>query len=225
METPSQVSLRTKKLGVLIRDARLAARREPQECARVLGVTKRTLRRYEEGERAPSLPELEILAYFLKVPLEHFWAQAALSQAEAPAEPLDLPQLIQLRQRMIGALLRQERTAADVSVKDLARSTGISTARIKSYELGRRAIPVPELEALLAGMSSRIDVLFDQSGPIGEWMVQQKSAQQFLELPRELQAFVCQSVNRPYLELAVKLSGMSSENLRSVAEKLLDITL
>ena len=74
-------------------------------------------------------------------------------------------------------------------------------------------------------MSSRIDVLFDQSGPIGEWMMQQKSAQEFLELPKELQAFVCQSVNRPYLELAVKLSGMSSENLRSVAEKLLDITL
>ena len=69
------------------------------------------------------------------------------------------------------------------------------------------------------------EVLFDQSGPIGEWMVQQKSAEQFLELPKELQAFVCQSVNRPYLELAVKLSGMSTENLRSVAEKLLDITL
>jgi transcriptional regulator with XRE-family HTH domain len=225
METPSQITLRTRKLGVLIRDARLTARRAPEECARALGVTKRTLRRYEEGERAPSLPELEILAYILKVPLEHFWAQAALSQAEGPAEPLDLPRLIQLRQRMIGALLRQERTSADISVKDLAKSTGISAARIKSYELGRRAIPVPELEALLAGMSSRIDVLFDQSGPIGEWMLQQKSSQQFLELPKELQAFVCQSVNRPYLELAVKLSGMSSENLRSVAEKLLDITL
>jgi transcriptional regulator with XRE-family HTH domain len=225
METPSQVTLRTRKLGVLIRDARLAARRGPEECAKALGVTKRTFRRYEEGERAPSLPELEILAYFLKVPLEHFWSQAALTRTEVPPEPPDLPQLIQLRQRMIGALLRQERTAADISVKDLAKSTGISTARIKSYELGRRAIPVPELEALLAGIASRIDVLFDQSGPIGEWMVQQKSAQQFLELPKELQAFVCQSVNRPYLEIAVKLSGMSSENLRSVAEKLLDITL
>jgi transcriptional regulator with XRE-family HTH domain len=224
METPSQVSLRTRKLGVLIRDARVAARRGPEECARALGVTKRTLRHYEEGDRAPSLPELEILAYFLRVPLEHFWGKAAISQEEA-AEPLDLPQLVQLRQRMIGALLRQERTAADISVKDLAKSSGISAARIKSYELGRRAIPVPELEALLAALSSRIDVLFDQSGPIGEWMTQEKSAQQFLELPKELQTFVCQSVNRPYLELAVKLSGMSSENLRSVAEKLLDITL
>jgi transcriptional regulator with XRE-family HTH domain len=225
METPSQTTLRTKKLGVLIRDARMAARRSPEECAKALGVTKRTLRRYEEGDRAPSLPEIEILAYFLKTPIEHFWSKASLSSEQGSTEPPDLPQLIQLRQRMIGALLRQERTTADVSVKSLAKTSGISGARIKAYELGRRPIPVPELEALIAGLSSRMNVFFDHSGPIGEWMVEQKSAQQFLELPRELQAFVCQPTNRPYLELAVKLSGMSTENLRSVAEGLLDITL
>ena len=49
--------------------------------------------------------------------------------------------------------------------------------------------------------------------------------QQFLDLPKELQAFVCQPVNRPYLELAMKLSSMSTDKLRSVAEGLLDITL
>ena len=36
--------------------------------------------------------------------------------------------------------------------------------------------------------------------------------------------FVCKPVNRPYLELAMKLSGMSTDKLRSVAEDLLDIT-
>ena len=56
-------------------------------------------------------------------------------------------------------------------------------------------------------------------------MNDQKSVQQFLELPKELQDFVCQPVNRPYLELAVKLSSMSTDKLRSVAEGLLDITL
>jgi transcriptional regulator with XRE-family HTH domain len=225
METPSQTTLRTKKLGVLIRDARLAARRSPEECAKALGVTKRMLRRYEEGERAPSLPEIEILAYFLKVPMEHFWAKASLSEGTSPAEPLDLPQWIQLRQRIIGALLRQERTAANVSIRSLAKGTGVSGARIKAYELGRHPIPVPELELLLAGLSSRMDVFLDHGGPIGEWMLEQKSAQQFLGLSKDLQTFVCQPVNRPYLELAVKLSHMSSENLRSVAEGLLDITL
>jgi hypothetical protein len=40
-----------------------------------------------------------------------------------------------------------------------------------------------------------------------------------------MQSFVCQPVNRPYLELAMKLSDLSREKLRAVAEGLLDITL
>jgi hypothetical protein len=49
--------------------------------------------------------------------------------------------------------------------------------------------------------------------------------EKFLELPDDLQAFLTQPVNRPYLELAVRLSEMSRDKLRSVAEGLLDITL
>jgi hypothetical protein len=107
----------------------------------------------------------------------------------------------------------------------LTQETGIPAGRIKAYELGERTIPLPELEALLTALGGRIETFFDQSGPIGQWMTDQKSMQQFLDLPKELQAFVCQPVNRPYLELAMKLSSMSTDKLRSVAEGLLDITL
>lgn len=225
MDLRSQTTLRTKKLGVLIRDVRLAARRNLEECARAIGVTKGVFRAYEEGRRAPSLPELEFLVYYLKLPIDHFWGKASISGDQADAEALDLPQLIELRQRMIGALLRQERNTASVSIKSLTQDTGIPSGRIKAYELGQRAIPVPELEALLTALGGRIETFFDQSGPIGEWMIDQKSVQQFLDLPKELQAFVCQPVNRPFLELAMKLSSMSTDKLRSVAEGLLDITL
>lgn len=225
MDTGSPLTLRTKKLGVLMRDARLAARRTPDECARAIGVSRGVLRAYEEGLRAPSLPELEILAYYLKLPMDHFWGKASISNEAQPAEPLDLPQLVQLRQRMIGARLRQERNNASISIRAVSQETGLTPSRINAYELGERPIPLPELESLLAALSSRIETFFDQSGPIGQWMTEQKAMRQFLELPRDLQAFVCQPVNRPYLDLAVKLSSMSSEKLRSVAEGLLDITL
>ena len=225
MDPSSQIALRSKKLGVLIRDARLAARRSPDECARAMGVTRGMLRAYEEGRRAPSLPEIESLAYFLNLPIDHFWGKSAVSDDALPTEPLDLPQLAQLRQRMIGALLRQERNNASLSIKTLSQETGIPGARIKAYELGERSIPLPELEALVTSLSARVETFFDQSGPIGQWMTEQKSMKQFMQLPPELQGFVCQPVNRPYLELAIKLSSMSSEKLRSVAEGLLDITL
>lgn len=225
MNTSSQITLRTKKLGVLIRDARLAARRTPEECARAMGVTKGIFRSYEEGNRAPSLPELELLAFHLKLPIDHFWGKASLSSEAPAAEPVDLPRLLELRQRMIGALLRQERTNANLSLKALAEEAGIASSRLKAYELGERPIPLPELEALISALSSRIENFFDQGGPIGGWISDEKSMRQFLQLPKDLQAFVCQPVNRPYLDLARKLSGMSNEQLRSVAEGLLDITL
>ncbi len=225
MDTRPQVTLRAKKLGVLIRDARQAARRSPEECARAIGISKGTLRAYEEGERAPSLPELEVLAYYLRLPIDHFWGKDSISDEAPPTEPLDLPRLIELRQRMIGALLRQDRVNANLSIKALSQETGIPTGRINAYELGERPIPLAELEALLSAVGGKIETFFDQSGPIGQWMTAQKSMQHFLELPREIQAFVSQPVNRPYLELAMKISSMSTEKLRSVAEGLLDITL
>ncbi len=225
MDTRSQVTLRAKKLGVMIRDARQRARRSPEECARAIGISKGALRAYEEGVRAPSLPELEMLAYFLRMPIDNFWRKETGADEASATEPPDLPRLIELRQRMIGALLRQDRNGASISVKALAQETGIPSGRINAYELGERAIPLPELEILLNALGGKIETFFDQSGPIGQWMLDQKSMRQFLELPKDLQTFVCQPVNRPYLELAVKISSMSTEKLRSVAEGLLDITL
>ena len=56
-------------------------------------------------------------------------------------------------------------------------------------------------------------------------MMNEEAIQTFLELPEELRQFVSMPVNRPYIELAMKLSNMSRDKLRSVAEDILDITL
>jgi len=224
MDTRSQITIRTKKLGVLLRDARLASRKTLQECAEAIGVSKGIFKSYEEGRRSPSLPELEVLVYYLRLPINHFWGKEAISDDASPTAPLDLPRLLLLRQRMIGALLRQQREKANVSVRALAHATGLSGARLKAFELGERPIPVPDLEALLGALNSRIEELFDQSGPVGQWMTEQKAIHDFLKLPSDLRNFASQPVNIPYLELARKLSNLSTDRLRSVAEGLLDIT-
>jgi transcriptional regulator with XRE-family HTH domain len=225
MSIQTQVTLRSRKLGVLIRDARLAARKTIPECAHITGVTTGIFRAWEEGHRSPSLPELEALSYALKLPLPRFWSRDATSDDEGPTETLNLPALANLRQRLIGALLRREREKASISLRDLAEQSGLPTSRLKAYELGERPIPLPELESLIVLLGGQIESLFDQTGPIGLWMNQQKAIQDFLLLPPDIQYFVSKPVNRPYLELAMKLSGMSTDKLRSVAEDLLDITL
>lgn len=221
----AQVKIRTKKLGILIRDARLASLRSAKECAAAIDVTSGIYKAYEEGRRAPSLPELETLVYYLELPINHFWKNETISDAPARIAELDLPRLTGLRHRMIGALLRQARMNASLSMKSVAEQTGISTSRLKRYELGEHPIPLPEVEIILKVLGGRIETFFDQGGPVGLWMTQQKAIQQFLDMPVELQNFVCQPVNKPYLDLARKLSEMSTEKLRSVAEDLLDITL
>jgi transcriptional regulator with XRE-family HTH domain len=225
MDMLAQVKIRSKKLGILIRDARLASRRTTKECAAAINVTNSLFIAYEEGRRAPSLPELETLVYYLELPINHFWKNETLSDAPARIASLDLSRLTGLRQRLIGALLRQARMDASLSMKSVSEQTGISASRLKHYELGEIPIPLPELEVILRALGGRIETFFDQGGPVGQWMIQQKAVQQFLDMPVELQNFVCQPVNRPYLDLARKLSEMSTDKLRSVAEDLLDITL
>ena len=224
MDTKSQITIRTKKLGVLIRDARLAARRSVQECAEALGIRKGIFRAYEEGLRSPSLPELEMLVYYLDLPMDHFWSRQSRSESVSRSEKLDLPKLLAVRQRKIGALLRQERMKSSISIRNLAQQTGVASSRIKAYELGERAIPLPELEVLVGTLGGRIESFFDRHGPVGQWMISEEAVQQFLDMPMEMREFVAMPVNRPYLQLAMKLSNMSRDKLRSVAEDLLDIT-
>lgn len=225
MSHQAQIAIRTRKLGVLIRDARTAARKTLTECATAIGITPSTLRAYEEGRKSPSLPELEVLAYYLDLPIQHFWSSQALSDDVSRTEPLNLKMLSSLRQRIIGTLLAQKRQQFSISLKALSLETGIPQGRLKSYEISEKPIPLAELEAILSVLGARIESFFDQNGPVGQWMNEQQSIQEFLELPPELKSFVCMPVNRPYLELARNLSMLSTEKLRSVAEGLLDITL
>lgn len=224
MDAKTRISIRSKTLGALIQDARLAARMSVRECAEAINISDGNFRSYEKGTKSPSLPELEVLAYFLDIPVTHFWGTETLSDNAPATAPLDLSRLVGLRQRMIGALLRKERTTASLSLKSLSQESGVSTRRIKAYEMGEAPIPLPELEVLLTALGGRIETFLDKSGPVGQWIIQQKAIEEFLELPLELQEFVCLPVNRPYLELALTLSDLSSAKLRSVAEGILDIT-
>lgn len=225
MSAQVQIDIRSRKLGLLIRDARLDAHKNVAECAAAIRVSPGILRSYEEGIRAPSLPEVEALAYYFQLPLQHFWTSDVISDNPARTTTIPLGALIDVRQRILGVLLELKRQEAGLSLQALAEQTGIPQARLRSYEEGAKPIPLPELEALAQALGVRMDDFFDQAGPIGLWLKQERAIEEFLKLPPELQDFACQPINRPYLDLARNLSHMSTEKLRSVAEGLLEITL
>jgi hypothetical protein len=126
MDTKTQTTIRTKKLGVLIRDARLSARRSVQDCAEALasGRVCSALMRRANGRRP--CPNWKPWSFYLDLPLDRFWSKEIKSTSTSPIKNIDLSKLLAIRQRKIGALLRQERMNASISIRNLANKTGIA---------------------------------------------------------------------------------------------------
>jgi len=219
------LQIRNKKLGLLIFDARKSLRRTVEECAEAVGVTPEEFQEFEKGTSAPSLPQLELLALSLNVPMEHFWGRKSLTGFGPQEDALkEKERLLMLRNRVIGTNLRLARNNANFSYKEVYEKTGIPEEMLKRYEIGELSIPISELEMLCTQFEISLDKFHDQHGPIGKWRAQQGNMQKFLDLPPEIQQFASKPVNRPYLELAMRLSELSAEKLRAVAEVLLEIT-
>jgi len=217
------LTLRDRIIGVLLKDARLEKKKSKRECGELLGVSSSTITAFEEGRKSISLPELEALAFFLDVPLAHFWNEEARLFSERSLPPIE--EILEVRHRLIGALLRQARLEADLSQKDLAEVLDCSPGQISSYELGDRPIPLAELEVLASELNRPIDYFLDQQvGTIGQWEKEQEMLQTLRELPPEIRNFIARPINRSYLEVAMKLAEMPAGGLRTIAEGLLEIT-
>jgi len=225
MQNPIRTKIRAKKLGVLIRDARSALGKSLDECAQAIDVSPADFQDFELGVKSPSLPQVEVLAMYLNVPLDHFWGDNTLFNANERTSKLDLEHLIRLRQRMIGALIRQARTETGITLLELAQSLDLTESEMEGIEKGDLPISLPVLEALSAHLNRPIREFLDRHGPVGVWAEQQRAVQAFLELSPEMQSFVSRQINHPYLELAQRLSEMSVDKLRAVGEGILEITL
>jgi transcriptional regulator with XRE-family HTH domain len=224
-DTNAARTVRSKIIGVLIRDARQVRQQSLEACAAAAGCPAETLQAFETGQASPSLPELEMLAYTLDVPLSYFWGDTVLSQKREPARrALPAAEVAALRQRIVGALLRQARQKARLEAAEVAEGVGITPAGLTAYELGQKPVPLPELEALAARLGVPIEHFLEAQGPVGEWDSTQRAYERFRQLPPDLREFVSRPMNESYLRLAQRLSQMPARELRGIAASLLEIT-
>jgi transcriptional regulator with XRE-family HTH domain len=194
------------------------------ECASALGLETAEYEKYELGEKAISLPELEVLSFFLQVPLDRFWEKGPRAAEAGQTIKADTKTMLRIRHRMVGAILKQARLESGLAREDLAKNLDLEPELLEVYELGLEPIPLPVLESLSGILNRSIREFQDQKGPIGIWNLRQQALRDFMEMPVEMQAFISKPINRPYLDLAVRLSEMSVDRLRAVAEGLLEIT-
>jgi transcriptional regulator with XRE-family HTH domain len=212
---------RAQILGNLIRDARLNAGQNHHDCAQVLGISEDDYKQAETGEYPITLPNLEVLSLFLHVPMGYFWGTDQLFKAKS----VNYEGMIDLRNRVIGAMLRQSRLQARETTATFAEILDISEEEFQAYESGSKAIPYLQLEELCRHLDVSINhFVDDQHGPLRRHEAERRLQKIFDGLDIEMQTFLANPTNISYLETAKTLSEMDVQRLRQVAESLLEIT-
>lgn len=217
--------VRKRILGVLLRDARETAGLTAIDAAEVLELAEEEYRRFEKGDHSPTLPQLEVLAYYFNVPIKHFWGSQTIAATRKEREIRErIPEVLMLRQKMIGLRVRQAREQAGLSEAEVAEKSGLSAGQITVVERGMLELPITMLERVVRAVNLSLDDLVEEHGTVGNWLQAQEQFDKFLELPSEVREFIVRPINRSYLELAIRLSDMQVNQLRQIAESILEIT-
>jgi transcriptional regulator with XRE-family HTH domain len=215
--------IRARMIGVLLRDARLNAERTIEDCANLLHISPAQMQSWEHGDDAPSLPQIELLAYYLGVPVSHFWGTDTLESKYGRHVDFQL-EYTALRNRMIGALLRQAREQLSISLEEASRESAIPVFQLEEYELGVTSIPMHELHVLSGVIKKNTNYFLEASGHIVELLAIREEWKHFLDLPEKQRKFAANPRNIGFIEIAIALSEMPAENLRQVGASILDIT-
>jgi transcriptional regulator with XRE-family HTH domain len=215
--------LRRKILGVKIRQARIRSGLNLNDIGKALGISASLVSDIEFGRRDVTLPQLEVMALLFNVPVVYFWSEELIDE---PSREFPTLKAMMLRHRIIGVLLRQARIEAGRSQEDLARLLGVPASRIASYEFGRTEIPLQELEVLASYLNVSLSYFMDQGIRPGDenHVATLDEIAQFSQLPKNVREFLTNPANLLYVNIAMRLSDLSAETLRSLAEGLLEVT-
>jgi transcriptional regulator with XRE-family HTH domain len=224
MDFAESYRLRARMIGVLIRDARQSANRTAEDCAALLRVSLQQMEAWEFGESVPSLPQLELLANFLGVPISHFWGMETISDSRSH-RPDANQEYLALRDRMIGALLRQAREESQLTLEQVSEASGIPVGQIERYELGETPLPIHELTVLANAVNRNVSYFLESSSYIGQLLATREAWKHFADLPDEVRQFAANPINIGFIEIAIMLSKMPTDQLRRVGESMLEITM
>lgn len=217
------LALRRKIMAVLILGARLKAGKSKKDCAAALDMSVSTYSACEDGRHDLSLPELEILANSLKMPVTTFFDKPEQLVRDEPELPYE--QIVELRQCIIGALLRKTRVEKGQASQEVADQLGVTTRRLTEFEFGMKPVPLALLQEWADVLDVPMRYFIDEGvGVIGAQELLCRQLDQFAELPEDMRRFVTHPTNISYLRVAQHLSDMTTAQLRNIAAAILDIT-
>lgn len=216
---------RRRAIGLLIRRAREVAGKTRKDVAAWLGLSQAAFTAIEEGRRDPSLPQIEAIAYYLRMPVQALLEESASAAQTTWRAGIDVGEIQSLRDHIIGVRLKQARQQKGETVKQAAQAAGVSPSRLSSYELGERPVPITELESLMAHYGlTWADLLDVGIGPLGEAQLYHQQHAQFDALPSDVREFVADPRSLPYLRAAMRLRDFPPEQARAAGQALIDLS-
>lgn len=205
-----------------IKTARVKSRNSLKSCADELNIPLGRYTAYESGAIIPSLPEIELLAYYLKAPILDIISE---QEETYPFYTSDFPGgyvdfFLHLRHKMIGAKLRQLREEKQISPSQLADQAGFLVEDLESFELGQTPIRLSILFRMLEVLNCSLLDIIDQTSLIGKWHQDASSIKLFFRLPRNVQSALLHSENQKYLEFIQKLLCASENDIDNLTQAL-----
>lgn len=217
-------AIRARMLGVLIRDAREATGFSLEALAQAINVTPDVIQAWEYGYDVPSLPQVELLAYHLEVPISHFWGTQTFAHQRAQRH-IDTEEYNNVRNRMIGLMVKSARESKGIEESDLAEAVGISPEYLAAYEDGSAPVPMTVLVSISSQLGVNLAHFLDDHGRVGAFLEIREAIELFAEMPEDVRDFLSKPSNQVYIRAAMALAGIETDNLRSLAESLIDITM
>lgn len=189
----------------------------------MLRIAPETVAAWEFGDDSPSLPQLELLAYYLDVPISHFWG---IETREATDHDVSRSQddYLALRDRVIGTLVQIAREDAGMTQTALAEAAALPVEAIAAYELGELSLPLPHLSVIASALRKNINYFLENGGHLGDWLALREQWKHFTALPDSVRNFAANPLNIGFIEIAILFSQMPADRLRSVGASFLDIS-
>ena len=200
--------------------AREASGKSLKDISDLLGIPSSRLKNYEKGKYIPSLPELESISYIYRIPVFRLAGIEPNANFNLAPNADQLQQLIEIRQEIISTRLLLAREEKDISIKDLAKQTGVTPGRIKRFETGSSQPQIDELINISRALAIDFSEFVDDDSPIGNWQEEQVIFDHIRKLPKDLLEFIADPQNRPHLEVAKNLSKIGVADLEQLRDAL-----
>ena len=191
-----------------------------KDVCQLLDIPTSKLTNYEKGKYAPTLPEIESLAYIYDIPINALFSPEELEELIREPDKQKLGELRNIRRQIISTQINIAFDNSGQSIKELAANTGLPLSRLNKYLSNSLEIPFDDLLVLTKALRIDIQQLFDSQSSLGQWQMERSRQLLFSKLPEEIKAYVVTSANSSMIAVTEKIRALDKPALRALIDAL-----